>query len=76
MITISFFKCGFCYAYTNVLAVGSFIACVGGFIYNILLQYFQPDSFDLAEKVLSVCSCTFIRLDMVDFDVKIFYYDS
>ena len=35
MVTISFFKCGFCHTYINVLAVGLFIACDGGFIYNI-----------------------------------------
>ena len=40
MVTISFFKCGFCYSYINyinVLIVGSFRACDGTFIYNIFI---------------------------------------
>ena len=40
MVTISFFKCGFCYSYINyinVLIVGPFRACDGTFIYNIFI---------------------------------------
>ena len=66
-----FFKCGFYYTYINVLAVGLFTACDGGFVYNI----FQLNSFRLVDKALSLCSCTFVRLGMVDFDVKHFYCD-
>ena len=40
------------------------------------IQYFQLDSFRLVSKPLSLCSCTFVRLDMVDFDVKRFCHDS
>ena len=40
------------------------------------IQYFQLDSFRLVDKALSLCSCTFVRLDKVDFDVKLFYYGS
>ena len=29
------FKCGFSYTYINVLAIGSFIACDVGFVYNV-----------------------------------------
>ena len=36
------------------------------------IQYFQLDSFRLVDKTLSLCSSTFVRLDMVDFDVKLF----
>ena len=39
------------------------------------IQYSQLDSFCLVDKALSLCSCTFVRLDMVDFDVRIFYCD-
>ena len=40
------------------------------------IQYFQLDSFRLVDKALSLCSYTFVRLKMVDFDVKHFYYGS
>ena len=72
MVAISFFKCGFCYTYVNVPAVGSFIACDGGFVYNI----FNLTVSVLVDKALSLCSCTFLRLGVIDFDVKLFYYDS
>ena len=35
MVTVTFLKCGLCYTCINVLAVGSFIACDGGFVYDI-----------------------------------------
>ena len=34
VVTISFFKCGFCYTYVNLLAVGLFITCDGGIIWE------------------------------------------
>ena len=47
MVTISFFKCGFCYTYINVLAVGLFIACDGGFFLMVSCLYkkFQQRKF-------------------------------
>ena len=36
------------------------------------IHYFQLGSFRLVDKTLSLCSSTFVRLDMVDFDVKLF----
>ena len=38
-------------------------------------QYFQLDSFCLVDKALSLCSFTFVRLRMVDYDVKHFHCD-
>ena len=40
------------------------------------IQYFQLDFSHLVGEALSLCSCTFVHLDIVDFDVKLFYYDS
>ena len=40
MVTISFFKCGFCYTYIIVLAVGLFITCDGDFAYNIFISIY------------------------------------
>ena len=40
------------------------------------MQYFQHDFSHLVDEALSLCSCTFVHLNMVDFDVKLFYYGS
>ena len=42
----------------------------------LCIQYFQLDFSHLVDEALSLCSCTFVYLDIVDFDVKLFYYDS
>ena len=71
MVAISFLKCAFCYSYINILGVGLFIASNDGFVY----RWLQVDSVCLVDKALSLCSCTFVRLDMVNFHAKLFYCD-
>ena len=77
MVTISFFKCGYCYTYINVLAAGLFTACDGGFVYNIfsLTVSVQWAKLFLDPLALLFTLAWSVRLGMVDFDVKLFYYD-
>ena len=48
---------------------GRFVHCMWWWL---RIQYFQLDSFHLADKALSLCSFPFVRWDMVNFDVKHF----
>ena len=63
IVTLSFFKCAFCYKYP----CRSFVHCIWWWLH---IKCFQLDSVRLVDKALSLCICTFVHLDMVDFDVN------